>query len=228
MTIVCEVAVLPENGDGDAAPHQFDADLARNWERLPGLVTLDFYRPTTGGARDPYVDDGPAPRHLMMFAFASLAALDQAARDPAFAAGLLALGTVDSCTAMQRSDHPVAGEMQAAALSAPFSYVVRYHRPAADEAAFVRHYVDTHPPLLARLPDICNVMCYVPVAWQDPGGLPSADYLIGNEVTFMHHAAFNAAMASPVRHELRAHFHTFPAYSGRNTHFAMQRTRLFG
>lgn len=228
MTIVCEVAFVPAHADVGAAPHQLGPHRARPWARLPGLLTLDLYRPVVGRVCDPYVNDGPASRQLLMLAFASLAALDRAARDPAFAAGLRALGAVDSCTAMQRSDHPVGGETAPAPLAASFSYVVRYHRPAADEAAFVRHYIETHPPLLGHLPDIRNVMCFVPIAWREPGGLPSADYLIGNEVTFEHHEAFNAAMASPVRQELRAHFHTFPAYSGRNTHFAMQRTRLIG
>ena len=41
-------------------------------------------------------------------------------------------------------------------------------------------------------------------------------------------ATFNAAMQSPVRLELRQHFHEFPSYSGRNTHFAMDRTRIVG
>jgi len=41
-------------------------------------------------------------------------------------------------------------------------------------------------------------MCYVPLAWRDPAGRPSADYLIGNEVAFEHHDALNAAMASPL------------------------------
>lgn len=228
MTIVCEIAFVPAHPASDAATHQAASGLSRPWARLPGLLTLDLYRSAMSGICDPYVSDGLAPRQLLMLAFASREALDRATRDPALTAGLRTIGTVVSCTAMRRSDHPVAGETAPAPLAAPFSYVVRYHRPAADEASFIRHYIETHPPLLAHLPDIRNIMCYVPIAWQEPDGLPSADYLIGNEVTFEHHEAFNTAMASPVRQELRAHFHTFPAYSGRNTHFAMHRTRLVG
>jgi hypothetical protein len=33
-------------------------------------------------------------------------------------------------------------------------------------------------------------------------------------------------MASPVRAELRAHFRTFPKFTGRTTHFPMMRRRL--
>ena len=40
--------------------------------------------------------------------------------------------------------------------------------------------------------------------------------------------AFNAAMQSPVRQELRRHFGEFPPFTGRNTHYPMDRTRLVG
>ena len=38
----------------------------------------------------------------------------------------------------------------------------------------------------------------------------------------------NVAMQSPVRQELRRHFHEFPRFTGLNTHYPMQRTRLVG
>ena len=59
-------------------------------------------------------------------------------------------------------------------------------------------------------------------------GLPSADYMLGNEVVFDAIGAFNAAMASEVRRELRADFHRFPPFSGQNTHYPMDRKRLIG
>jgi len=229
MTIVCEVAFAAAHAADAAAPHHAPADLAQHWTQMPDLQSLDIYTPVAGGIHDPYVHDGPAPNALAMLAFASLDALDRAVRSTPFMAGLSAIKpAVFACTAMRRSDHPIAEEAAPAKLVAPFAYVVRYHRPAADEAAFVQNYIDTHPPLLGRLPGIRNVMCYVPLPWRDPTGLPSADYLIGNEVAFDHPDAFNAAMASPLRDELRAHYCALPAYSGHNTHFPMRRTRLFG
>jgi hypothetical protein len=50
--------------------------------------------------------------------------------------------------------------------------------------------------------------------------------MIGNEVVFDDVGAFNRAMASPVRQELRAHFRAFPPFSGANTHYPMMRARL--
>ena len=52
--------------------------------------------------------------------------------------------------------------------------------------------------------------------------------MIGNEVAFDAIAAFNAAMQSEVRQELRAHYRDFPRFTGLNTHFPMNRTRLVG
>jgi hypothetical protein len=71
-------------------------------------------------------------------------------------------------------------------------------------------------------------MCYLPLDELNDPALPSANYLVGNEVVFDDIEAFNVAMRSPVRLELRAHFHKFPPFSGINTHYPMQRVRLVG
>ena len=221
MTIVCEIAfVAPRPAPPVVAP---SVELIREWAGLPELLFLDLYTPVTGSATDPLVDDGAAPACLAKLGVPSLDVLDHVVRVERFGAALA--DGILTCTAMRRSEHAVAGA--ASPLVAPFSYLVRYHRPAEDEAAFVRHYLDTHPLLLARLPRIRNVMCYVPLAWRHPAGFPGADYMLGNEVVFDHNEDFNAAMASPLRHELRAHFHQFPPFSGRNTHYPMDRRRLF-
>jgi hypothetical protein len=137
-------------------------------------------------------------------------------------------------TAFERRFYPVGADAAPAPLRAPFSYVVRYHRPADDEAAFVANYLATHPATEAKLPGIRSIMCYLPLDGapaglkERPGGLPSADYMIGNEVVFDDIGAFNAAMASPIRAELRAHYRAFPRFTGRNTHYPMIRRRLMG
>ena len=137
-------------------------------------------------------------------------------------------GIAASVTAMERCFYPVEGETTPGPLQAPFSYVVRYHRPAEDEAAFVAHYVADHPRLEARFPGIRSIMCYFPLKPAGVGRLPCCDYMLGNEVVFDCIEDFNVAMQSPVRHEMRAHFHSFPKFSGAVTHFAMLRERLLG
>jgi hypothetical protein len=70
-------------------------------------------------------------------------------------------------------------------------------------------------------------MCYFPVTAPASRYKP-AEYMIGNEVVFDSLDDFNLAMQSPVRQELRQHFHEFPAFTGLNTHFPMTRVRRFG
>jgi len=224
MTVICELAfVLPAGASFATAATR----LGQTGARLSGLTWLDLYAPAADASRDPYVQDGPAPQYLAMLGFGSIAVLDRAAATAAFADLLSGLNVV-TCTAMRLAAFPVGGESSPGPLTAPYCYVVRYHRPADDEAAFVNHYLDGHPPLLGRLPGIRNVMCYLPLLWRRTAGPPPADYLIGNEVAFADAATFDAAMVSPIRSELRAHYLTLPRYSGRNTHYAMDRSRLFG
>jgi hypothetical protein len=226
---VFECVCLGPAAAADAARKWHDA-AAIPWQTLPGLLFHDLYVGASDGAADPLVDDGPGPLLIAMLAFARDDVLAQAMAGAAFLAPLsrLPAGVRAAGEAMECRHYPVATETAPAALRAPFSYVVRYHRPAADEAAFIANYVATHPPTLARLPGIRNVMCYFPLDWPNPAGLPRAGYMLGNEVVFDDVAAFNRAMASPVRQELRAHYRAFPPFSGANTHYPMQRTRLVG
>jgi hypothetical protein len=204
---------------------------------LPGLASVDVYTPADGQAHDPYNNDGAGPLMMLMLDFASRDTLAAAIASGAVTAagGALPSSIAATGAAFDRRFYPVGGEAMPAPLQAPFSYVVRYHRPADDEAAFVTNYLATHPATEAKLPGIRSIMCYVPLCEIRAGGteggvneLPSADYLIGNEVVFDDIGAFNAAMASPVRDELRAHYRGFPRFTGVNTHYPMTRRRLAG
>jgi len=228
MTTVFELACFGP-ADAVSAARDWHAGAAAGWRELPGLVSHDLYGGVAAGAKDPLVDDGPGPLLIVMLAFAQEEALSRAIAD-AFAAPLARLpaGLRASGEAMECRHYPVAGAAAPAALRAPFSYVVRYHRPAEDEAAFIANYVATHPPTLARLPGVRNIMCYFPLDRPNPPGLAKAGYMLGNEVIFDDVAAFNRAMASPVRQELRAHYRAFPPFSGANTHYPMLRTRVVG
>ena len=187
---------------------------ARGWVALPKLAALDLYAPVVGGAHDPFNDDGPGPLFIAMLAFPSrdalAAALGQSRADlePRRPARQASPGPAPPSSGIS-----IRSAARPRRSTAPFSYVVRYHKPAEDEAAFIRNYVDTHPPTLATLPGIRSVMCYFPqpLAAQ---GLAPADYIIGNEVAFDSVAAFNAAMQSPVRQELRRAFPRISAVLG--------------
>jgi uncharacterized protein (TIGR02118 family) len=230
MVAVLEIAGRASAAHADAARNWYENEAAPGWSALFGLTAFDLYVPAAGRAKDPLVDDGPGPLFLMMLEFSNMAALEQATRAQAFAARLARrpLGLDLTADAMERRFYPVAADAEAKPLSAPFSYSVRYHRPAEDEARFVDFYLNNHPPLLGRLPGIRNVICYLPMPGFAVAGLPSADYMLGNEVVFDTIGAFNAAMASDVRRELRADFARFPPFTGPNTHYPMDRKRLIG
>jgi hypothetical protein len=225
---VFELACFGPPGAARAALDWHDG-AAGEWSALAGLTSHDLYVGAPG-AKDPLVDDGAGPLLIVMLAFTNAQALDTAIANAGFAAPLARLphGLHAAGEAMECRHYQVAGAAAPAELRAPFSYVVRYRRPAEDEAAFIANYVATHPPTLARLPAIRNVMCYFPLDRGNPPGLAKSNYLLGNEVVFDDVAAFNGAMASPVRQELRAHFRAFPPFSGANTHYPMLRTRMGG
>ena len=227
MAFVYEFALSGAETEAASAMAWFDAGPAQAWAKIAGLSALDVYRPIEG-TEDPYnKDDGP-PLLIAVAEFASVEVLQAAA--PGLDLGLAGLppATHATFTPMERKFYPVAGENAPGPLRAPFSYVVRYRRPAEDEAAFVAHYVAEPPSLEAQFPRIRSVMCYIPLPTPKSERCAPADYMVGNEVVFDSVQDFNAAMQSPVRHEMRAHFHTFPKFSGAVTHFPMMRERLVG
>ena len=228
MAVVYEVSVRAGSGETDAVRRWFDGGPAKQWRSLPRLAGLDAYFPCPGRPQDPYVNDGLGPAVLAMLSFPDEQSLWTAVGGSAFEGGLADLppGVSVTADALSRRFYSVHGETGEQPFEAAFSYVVRYHRPARNEQAFVDNYLTTHPALLATLPHVRTVLCYIPIAGDEPKALPSADYMIGNEVAFDSIDHFNVAMASPVRHELRRHYHKLPSFSGRNTHYAMDRIRL--
>ena len=198
---------------------------------LPGVETLDLYAPEPSD--DPYLNDGAGPVLTVQTGFESTdaleAGLEAAEARIAFGdfAGTPAAGCKIAHDAMELKFFPVAGESAPSPLTATLSYVVRYHRPADDEAHFADYYCTHHPPVLGKFPRIRNVMCYLPIVWRDPTQMAQADYLLGNEVVFDSVDDLNEALKSEVRHELRADYKTFPRH-GLNTHYAMRRRRLLG
>jgi hypothetical protein len=228
VTVVYEVSVRAGGGDIDAMRRWFKAGPAQRWAGLPRLVAFDAYFPCRGQPHDPYVNDGLGPAVLAMLSFPDEPALWDAIGSSAFERGLadIPAGAAVTADAMLRKFYSVEGETAERSLEAPFSYVVRYHRPALDERAFVEEYLASHPTLIASLPHVRTVLCYVPLAQSPRQALPGAGYMIGNEVAFDSLEHFNAAMASPVRHELRRHYRQLPAFSGPTTHYAMDRIRV--
>ena len=229
-TIAYFANVMGRAEDGDAYRAWFRDGPSAALASLPGLVAYDLYEPEV--SHDPYLNDGPGPLVMAQLYFPDIGTLENALDDPAFPTAALkgdgapAIGLEVTHEAMRTQYFPVAGQDEPAPLTATLSYVVRYHRPAEDEAAFIDFYVKHHPPLLGEFPNIRNVMCYLPITWRDPTGIARSDYMLGNEVVFDSIDDLNAALKSDVRHRLRDDYKTFPPFTGANTHYAMTRTRI--
>jgi uncharacterized protein (TIGR02118 family) len=225
---VYEVSCGGERGLNDAVQTWSDTVAKPAWTALPGVSAVDAYVMAAGRTHDPFVAAEIGPLLLAMLHFNTAEQMSDAIAAPSFAQSLQGLpqGVAVTGTPFERRLYPVGGEAAPGPLTAPFSYVVRYQRPADDEAEFVSHYIAGHPPLLARLPGIRSVLCYLPLDALAAPALPTSNVIIGNEVAFDTPEAFNAAMATPLRAEMRAHFHSLPKFSGHNTHYPMMRRRV--
>jgi uncharacterized protein (TIGR02118 family) len=157
--------------------------------------------------RDPYLDDGAPPRRVAQLYFDTLAELEAAA--PAIAG---------RWRAEAMSVHPFAVPHPAAPRC---TYLVAYEGPAEDEAAWQAHYLAHHPPIMARLPGIRELEVSLPLEWRCPPRLERVRHMQRNKVAFDSAEALEAALASPVRAEMRKDYAQLPRFSGRVTHYAM-------
>lgn len=192
---------------------------------VPGLAGAMLFTPAK--ASDHYVDDGQAPPFGMQLHFKRLEVLEAACTRDGAVAGLLALlpSLADvpmTAQAFWRRTWQVPDSvLQTAPGKLPCSYVVHYPGPAADTNAWHDHYLTGHPPLFQRFPGIRMIEIMTPVEWVSNLPLPKAHHMQRNRVMFDSPEALTAALQSPVRHELRADFHSFPPFEGGNFHYPM-------
>ncbi|MFP6734708.1 MAG: hypothetical protein VB959_12805 [Rhodospirillales bacterium] len=178
---------------------------------------------TPDKAEDPYVDDGAPPALMVQIDMANVGALETLFADTEIRAMIEAAGPSAKGDAFEVSAFPISGIDDPALRTAPMSFVVRYFAPVSDENLFRSNYLENHPPIMADMPGIRNVLCYVPATWSNSAPIPSSGCILGNEAVFDSLDALNTALASDVRHRLREDYKSFPVKPGPNTHYAMQR-----
>jgi uncharacterized protein (TIGR02118 family) len=178
---------------------------------------------TQDKAEDPYVDDGAPPALMVQIHVADVDALDALFADTDIRSLIEAAGPSAKGDALEVLSFPIEGVDDPGFRTAPMSFVVRYFAPVSDEKLFVEYYLENHPPIMADMPGIRNVLCYVPVDWTSSAEIPSSGCILGNEVVFDDLDGLNAALASDVRHRLRDDYKSFPVKPGPNSHYAMQR-----
>ena len=194
---------------------------------IPGLVRALVHTPAQ--AHDPLLDDGVPPQLALQLYFDSLRALEAAAGR---AGPLQALARADVLPTLAGAvaEHQ-AMAVRAYEVPAPggttvpgatwCTYLVAYEGPAENPHAWLDDYLAHHVPLMARLPGVRELEVYTPL--ESVCHLPwtRATCMQRNKVAFDSPAALTDALASPLRHEMRAHFKALPRFSGGVTHFPM-------
>jgi hypothetical protein len=219
---VCWFGTFPAAVLDDAARTRLGALLAATPDVGEVLVH------TAGRTSDPYLDDGAPPALALQLYFDEVAALEAAlARD----GHLQALAELPGAGATQQAMIARAfavpdGRFRTPAGAPHCTYLVAYEGPAEDLNAWHAHYIASHPPIMARFPDIRQVEICTRLDWVGFLGVPRLEWMQRNKVVFDDAAGLTAALNSPVRHEMRADFVNFPKFTGRVTHFPMATWRV--
>ena len=198
------------------------AAVATVLRALPGLARGLLYTPTS--AHDPYLNDGPPPNFAVQLYFDDIADLESACAPAGPLQALrFAVPSMADADATQQAMLARAFPVPAGpAMAEPAcTYLVTYGGQAEDLNAWLAYYIGHHPVIMARFPAIRGIEICTRIDWI--GFLPfrRVENMQRNKNVFDSAEALDAALNSPVRHEMRADFHNFPPYTGGNTHFPM-------
>jgi len=193
----------------------------------PGLLRALVHSPAS--TTDPYVKDGPPPSLVLQLYFAEL---------PALEAVVGRAGHLAELTSGHEFPALAAAEIgHQAMLVRPFAvpepafrttpgepyctYLVSYEGEADDLNAWHKHYLEKHTMHMATFPGIRELEIYTRLDWVSALSWGRINFMQRNKVAFDSQDALQAALHSPVRHEMRADFKTFPRFTGPNNHYAM-------
>jgi hypothetical protein len=186
---------------------------------LRGLTRALAFLATDPAPGDVFADDGPGPRLTLELGFADPAALENATaiweRKPALN------GSTFSAQAMLGRRFATPDPLfRLGPGERPCTLLVAYPGVCEDLEAWLDHYDANHPPIMVRFPSIRDVATFRPLPdARLPATWARATAMQRNKVVFDSHTALRAALASPVRLEMRADYEVFPPFTGRPTHF---------
>ncbi len=195
-----------------------------------GLTQLRLHTPTN--AHDPMLDDGTGPALVLQALFESIHTLEAAVSKggifhelPDTDAYKLLAGADITQQAMLVRPYPVPEVRTELDQGKPHcTYLVGYEGPAQDTSAWLTHYLDGHPSLMAQLPGIRRIEIYSRLDWCGSLPWPRANTMQRNQVAFDSPKALTTALASPLRAQMREHFEHLPSFNGAVTHFPMRTT----
>lgn len=192
----------------------------------PGLQRANFHLPSS--AKDYYTDDGHSPQLVIESYFNDLLVLERNLAGDGHLQVLaqttwpsLSSATIEHQVMFSRA-YPVAKPSSIDASAAPrCSYLVHYPGYADNFFEWLNYYLDHHPQIMARFPEIRAIEIYTRVDWLDSLGWTRANYMQRNKQVFDSPASLTAALNSDIRHDMRTDFEKFPTFHGSNRHFAM-------
>ena len=221
----CLLVSALEGADNSARPSESDLrSLQALVSEMPGLGAALLHVPAE--ARDPFLAGDTIPSLVLQLAFAELSALEaamtRASPLAALAVNAASFG-IGGCElrhqAMVSCTFPVSEPLPQR--DTYCSYLVGYHGEAEDGDAWLRHYLGQHTLLMAKLPGIRAVEALTRLDAVSELEWPRENALLRNRVMFDSSQALTAALASPVRAEMRADYEAFPTFHGRVTHVPM-------
>jgi hypothetical protein len=184
---------------------------------------------TSSSADDPYVRDAAPPQLVLQLYFPEL---------PELEAALSRGGHLRVLTSRhefpQLADAEVAQQamlVRQFAVPEPMlrngpattycTYLVSYEGEAEDLNAWHSHYLEHHTTHMARFPGLRELEVYTRLDWVSAVPWLRTNFMQRNKVAFDSAEALTQALHSPVRHEMRADYQSFPQFTGPNRHYAM-------
>lgn len=184
---------------------------------------------TPAATHDPYVKDGPSPSLVLQLYFAELPDLEAALSRNGSLFGLSAhtdLPAIAGATATHQAMVVRSFAVPEPGFRTPpgephCTYLVSYEGEADDLNAWHTHYLENHTRHMAMFPGIRELEVYTRLDWVSALPWPRVNFMQRNKVVFDSEDGLDRALNSPVRHDMRADFKTFPRFTGLNTHYAM-------
>jgi uncharacterized protein (TIGR02118 family) len=198
--------------------------------RIPGLARAHLLSPTI--ARDPYIDDGPAPLLTIQLYFERLETLEEAAGPHGALQGLVPPSLAQARIFQQvmwTRFFPVS-EPIGTPPGPPHSCSFLVHYPGEPENLneWLSYYMSHHVPLMCRFPGIRAVEVHTRVDWVDALPWQREHHFQRNKIVFDSAAALERALHSPVREQMKADRASFPAFSGGNVHHSLATQTIVG
>jgi hypothetical protein len=188
---------------------------------------------TSSNASDPYVQDEAPPPLVLQLYFPQVHALEVALSRRGHLGALMSpdefplLSSADVAQqAMLVRYFAVPSPVGKSKPEEPYcTYLVSYEGEAEDLNAWHGHYLENHTRHMAMFPEIRELEVYTRIDWVSRLPWTRVHFMQRNKVAFDSTEALTHALNSPVRHDMRADFLSFPKFSGPNRHHAMA-TRL--